>query len=464
MSLLSSFIPLGASGYSGYSGKSGYSGTSGISGCSGVSGGTGTSPTTIDITVTAGENLSIRDCVFIAASTIGGITAGRAYKCDADTIRMSSGSFWIGFCVAAITSGATGSVRVAGVMTGFTLTAGQVQYVSATAGAITATEPTNSRIVGIAVSATDLLINNRGANTSIIGTATKGYSTYATYSEIMAVSTETFASNTNIIEPYIQSACVSEGLSKAYLCGATSYGVDTNKVTFATDSSAACTTANLVLGRQQSAGLNANTSKGYILGGLTAASAYTATAEKITYSSDSTASQTTANLSQARAPGSIRGVTAYDSKGYVQGGNTGAHVVTADKVTFSTDSTAASTSANLTAGRSVIQTTSEGTSKGYVMGGNTGDCVVTAEKVTFSSDTAAACTTANCSIARGWGAAFSTGNSYGYTFGGYSSTSGYPYNTVTDRITFSTDTNAARTVANLLSNIGWLKGYSDLAF
>ena len=140
----------GASGASGYAGKSGYSGLSGSYGTSGYSGTTGTSAysgvaggasttANLDVTVTAGEALSARDFVYVAPVTGGGLTAGRAYKADADTVRSSTSSFYMGFVVSNISAGATGSVRIMGTMTGFTVTAGAPQYLSTTAGAITET-------------------------------------------------------------------------------------------------------------------------------------------------------------------------------------------------------------------------------------------------------------------------------------------------------------------------------------
>ena len=48
------------------------------------------------------------------------------------------------------------------------------------------------------------------------------------------------------------------------------------------------------------------------------------------------------------------------SKGYLTGGYTGAYVATADKLTYSTDTTVAQTSANLSAARYSAASVSEG--------------------------------------------------------------------------------------------------------
>ena len=453
MSLLSDLVPMGTSGYSGYSGYSGnsgssgysaysgysgysaYSGTSGYSGysgysstsgvsgysaysgksgTSGYSGAVGSTPTTIDITVTAGEALSARDCVYIAPVTGGGLTAGRAYKADADAVRSSTSGFWCGFATAAISAAATGTVRVAGILTGFTLTAGAPQYMSATAGAITETQPTNWRIVGIALDTTNLLINTRGANTAIVSYASKGYVMSTATSEKMTVSSETFAACTTANVGNDQGSDLSEGQSKGYYAGGHSNIVTGYKITFSSDVTAALTTVNLSQGRSQLCSINANTTKGYWIGGIT-----------------------------------------------------GAFVVTADKVTYSTDTTAACTSANLSQARYAACSTGDGTTKGYLIGGDTGGGpgpgpVITADKVTYSTDTTAACTSANSSTIRAWCGGFSTGTVNGFITGGYTNTLTWVATAVTDKVTFSTDSTAAATASNLVAAKGWNKGISDV--
>ena len=504
MSLLSDLVPMGTSGYSGYSGYSGnsgssgysaysgysgysaYSGTSGYSGysgysstsgvsgysaysgksgTSGYSGAVGSTPTTIDITVTAGEALSARDCVYIAPVTGGGLTAGRAYKADADAVRSSTSGFWCGFATAAISAAATGTVRVAGILTGFTLTAGAPQYMSATAGAITETQPTNWRIVGIALDTTNLLINTRGANTAIVSYASKGYVMSTATSEKMTVSSETFAACTTANVGNDQGSDLSEGQSKGYYAGGHSNIVTGYKITFSSDVTAALTTVNLSQGRHQLCSINANTTKGYWIGGVTGAAVVTA--DKVTYSTDTTAACTSANLSAARMIGGCRHVNKFDSHGYVLGGYTGDYVATADKVTYSTDTTAACTSANLSQARYAACSTGDGTTKGYLIGGDTGGGpgpgpVITADKVTYSTDTTAACTSANSSTIRAWCGGFSTGTVNGFITGGYTNTLTWVATAVTDKVTFSTDSTAAATASNLVAAKGWNKGISDV--
>jgi len=118
------------------------------------------------IPVVAGEALAANQVVYISTGTGGG-TAGRAYKANATNAYSSIDGFVIGCVMEAIGAGATGSIMLVGVATMTGLTPGAIYYVSTTAGELTATPPTNAVIVGIALSATQLLLNNRGAQRAI---------------------------------------------------------------------------------------------------------------------------------------------------------------------------------------------------------------------------------------------------------------------------------------------------------
>jgi len=110
------------------------------------------------ITGTAGEALSANDCVYLSAGD-GSRTAGRWYKADADNDYASSTADAVGFAVAAIASGSSGDILLQGRLTNFSgLTAGTLYFISATAGGITATAPTNYRGVGVADSTTSLVV------------------------------------------------------------------------------------------------------------------------------------------------------------------------------------------------------------------------------------------------------------------------------------------------------------------
>ena len=89
--------------------------------------------------------------------------------------------------------------------------------------------------------------------------------------------------------------------------------------------------------------------------------------------------------------------------GYFAGGYTTAVVATADRITFSTGTTAAFTAANLSQARERAAGLSDGSTYGYFAGGRitTGTAVATADRITFSTGTTAAFTAANLSQARG---------------------------------------------------------------
>ena len=116
------------------------------------------STATLDVTVTAGEAITALDCVYISQGD-GSKTSGRAYKTDADNTYSSSLAISLGLAPAAIADGSTGSIRLGGALGGYTgLTAGAIQYVSATAGALTESAPTNVQIVGQATSTTEVMM------------------------------------------------------------------------------------------------------------------------------------------------------------------------------------------------------------------------------------------------------------------------------------------------------------------
>ena len=194
---------------------------------------------------------------------------------------------------------------------------------------------------------------------------------------------------------------------------------------------------------------------GYFAGGSTASNVNVNTADRITFSTSTTAAFTAANLSQARRI--LAGLSDKIQYGYFSGGYTTTFVTTSDRITFSTGTTAAFTAANLSQARYGLAGLSDGSTYGYFAGGATTIYVSTADRITFSTGTTAAFTAANISQARYYPAGSSDGNTYGYFAGG---TTGA--NVVTaDRITFSTGTTAAFTAANLSQAREGLAGSSD---
>jgi len=116
------------------------------------------STATLDVTVTAGEAIAALEACYISQGD-GSKTTGRAYLTDADQTYSSSLAITVGLAPSAIASGETGSIRLGGALGGYTgLTAGSTQYVSATAGALTESAPTNVKIVGQATSTTSVMM------------------------------------------------------------------------------------------------------------------------------------------------------------------------------------------------------------------------------------------------------------------------------------------------------------------
>ena len=114
----------------------------------------------IDVTGTAGETIQAGEVVYLSDGS-GGQTAGRWYLADADNTYSSTTAGMAGVAPANIASAASGSIRLQGRITGLSsLTAGDLYYVSATAGALTTTPPTNARFVAEADSTTSIVVSS----------------------------------------------------------------------------------------------------------------------------------------------------------------------------------------------------------------------------------------------------------------------------------------------------------------
>ena len=165
-----------------------------------------------------------------------------------------------------------------------------------------------------------------------------------------------------------------------------------DKVTYASDTTAAVPGANLTVARSNLAATG-NLTHGYFGGGAT-----TSLMDKVTYSSDTTASVPGANLTLARYWLAATGNTTH---GYFGGGDPGSRS-TMDKVTYSSDTTVAVPGANLTLARYGLGATGNAT-HGYFGGGespSTPQKKSTMDKVTYSTDTTAAVPGANLTVAR----------------------------------------------------------------
>lgn len=103
------------------------------------------------ISATAGEALNAYDLVYLKSD-------GKIYKADAGATNKQP---CIGFVKASVASAATGTVYFDGAVTGAGFTQGQPVYLSATAGASTATAPSTTgqiiQQIGIAFSTTQFM-------------------------------------------------------------------------------------------------------------------------------------------------------------------------------------------------------------------------------------------------------------------------------------------------------------------
>lgn len=199
----------------------------------------------------------------------------------------------------------------------------------------------------------------------------------------------------------------------------------------------------------------ANYSKaGYFAGGNDY-TGFTNLTDKLNYTTETTNAQTTANLSELRdylAACSYNGVKGYFNGGLNSGGFT---VTTSDKLTYSSDITNAQTSTNLNEGRYSLAGCSGDTTKGYFAGGFSTFFTVTTEKLTYSSDTIVIQNSASLSQTRYGLAGISEGTTKGYFAGGFHD---FDMVNTADKITYSNDTTAAQTSANLTDPMSELAG------
>lgn len=108
-----------------------------------------------DVVWTAGDNFAIGQAAYLSDGS-GGKVAGVAYLADSANAYSSTQPI-IAIATAVIASGSTGIFRQGGIVSGLSgLTAGATYYVG-TAGALTVTSPSLSRLVGVADNTTTQL-------------------------------------------------------------------------------------------------------------------------------------------------------------------------------------------------------------------------------------------------------------------------------------------------------------------
>jgi hypothetical protein len=113
------------------------------------------SSATVDITGTAGETISAGQCAYLSDGS-GSKVSGSFYKCDSANT-YSSSTPTVGLAPSAITSGAMGTIRISGSVSGLSVAVGSTYYVGST-GAISTTASLNKRRIGDADTATTLIV------------------------------------------------------------------------------------------------------------------------------------------------------------------------------------------------------------------------------------------------------------------------------------------------------------------
>jgi hypothetical protein len=114
----------------------------------------------LDVEGTVGEAVTAGQVLYLSsAAEATPLTAGRWYLTDADAAPTSTSPQSIGVAVSAIAINASGTIRLAGlVTTAGAVVVGTTYYVSATAGALASSAPALSRQVGVAMTTSSLLL------------------------------------------------------------------------------------------------------------------------------------------------------------------------------------------------------------------------------------------------------------------------------------------------------------------
>lgn len=235
--------------------------------------------------------------------------------------------------------------------------------------------------------------------------------------------------------------------TKGFSIGGTAGPVVTaDKATFSTETTAAQTSANLTAARSQ-IGSGGNDTQAYYIGGVDSSDTSQTSANKLTHSNDTMASNASAALPSAR---SAMYTAVYNTAIYNYGGNLAANSndrAEAYKTPYSTDTTAAQTSANLATGRASGITLSSNSAAMYFGGFRNTPSSFTrqtiADKMPFSTETTANNTSLALPTARGYanfGSINSTLDSHGYIAGDGQA------NTWT-KVTYTTDTSANMSAA-----------------
>jgi hypothetical protein len=271
-------------------------------------------------------------------------------------------------------------------------------------------------------------------------------------------STSVTSANTvsNLSQARYALAGISDILTYGYFAGGMTGAIvaTADRIVFSTGATAASTVSNLSVARQNLAGVSDGINYGYFLGGET--TSVVSTADRIVFSTGATLANTVSNLSIAKRL--ISGLSEVSAYGYFSGGltDTGgtSYSATTDRITFSTGATAANTVSNLSQARYGLTGLSDNAIYGYFAGGSNAGLVATADRITFSTGVTSANTVSNLSSARRYVTSSSDGYIYGYFAGGESVSTA-------ERIVFSTGATSANTASNLSQARGQASGLSD---
>ena len=266
----------------------------------------------------------------------------------------------------------------------------------------------------------------------------------------------------NSLSGFGSGAAAAAGVAgNAYFLGGHRSGVEqvlADKLVFATDTTTAVATANLNAGSMYSGFVSDASTSGYVAGGTRNAGAITDRTEKLVYATDTTAAEASADLTIAigKPASTSDGLLA----GYISGGYSDARISSTDKLVYATDTTAAEASADLTRACSDMAGVSSA-SAGYIGGGDIGTEVYTAvvDKLVFATDTTAAEASANLDTGTATHAGCSGDGVAGYFSGGYHYATGSQDRT--EKLVYATDTTATVASAALTSARYGMVGASD---
>lgn len=128
---------------------------------------------TVDVQGTAGETISAGQCAYLSDGS-GAKNAGQYYKCDSANAYSSTSAGIVGLAPSPITVGATGAIRVAGLVAGLSSLTPSAEYYVGTTGAVTSTPPTLHRPIGVADTSTSIIVVGNPGYVQLLAGSTNG--------------------------------------------------------------------------------------------------------------------------------------------------------------------------------------------------------------------------------------------------------------------------------------------------